>query len=255
MEYDPVKVFLAETFGTGLLVLLGDGVVAGVLLAKSKSQNAGWIVITAAWAFAVYVGVVVAGPISGAHLNPAVTIGLAVQNTLAPVDGGVTWDHVPVYLAGEFVGAFIGAILVSIHYWDHFKETEDPGLKLAVFSTGPNIRNIPLNFVSEVIGTFVLVFVVLAFGTNGSAAGLAALGALPVALLVWSIGLSLGGTTGYAINPARDLGPRIIHAILPVPGKGDSDWSYSWVPVAGPVVGGILAAVVYGAVWINTMGM
>ena len=163
MEYDPVKVFLAETFGTGLLVLLGDGVVAGVLLAKSKSQNAGWIVITAAWAFAVYVGVVVAGPISGAHLNPAVTIGLAVN-------GATPWDHVPVYLAGEFVGAFIGAILVSIHYWDHFKETEDPGLKLAVFSTGPNIRNIPLNFVSEVIGTFVLVFVVLAFGTNGSAA-------------------------------------------------------------------------------------
>src|SRR6478609_8889278 len=247
MEYDPVKVFLAEVFGTGLLVLLGDGVVAGVLLAKSKAQNAGWIVITAAWAFAVY-GVVVAGPISGAHLNPAVTIGLAVK-------GAVPWDHVPVYLAGEFVGAFIGAILVTIHYWDHFKETEDKGLKLAVFSTGPNIRNIPLNFVSEVIGTFVLVFVVIAFGTNGSAAGLAALGALPVALLVWSIGLSLGGTTGYAINPARDLGPRIIHAILPVPGKGDSDWGYSWVPVAGPIVGGVLAALVYSAVWVNTMGM
>ena len=248
MEYDPVKVFLAETFGTGLLVLLGDGVVAGVLLAKSKSQNAGWIVITAAWAFAVYVGVVVAGPISGAHLNPAVTIGLAVN-------GATPWDHVPVYLAGEFVGAFIGAILVSIHYWDHFKETEDPGLKLAVFSTGPNIRNLPLNFVSEVIGTFVLVFVVLAFGTHGSDAGLASLGALPVALLVWSIGMSLGGTTGYAINPARDLGPRIIHAILPIPGKGDSDWSYSWVPVAGPVVGGILAALVYNAVWVNMIGL
>jgi len=242
------NVFIAEVFGTGLLVLLGDGVVAGVLLAKSKSQNAGWIVITAAWAFAVYVGVVVAGPISGAHLNPAVTIGLAVQ-------GALTWDMVPVYLIGEFVGAFIGAILVTIHYWDHFKATEDPGLKLAVYSTGPNIRNIPLNLVSEIIGTFVLVFVVLAFGTNGEAGGLAALGALPVALLVWSIGLSLGGTTGYAINPARDLGPRIIHAILPVPGKGDSDWSYSWVPVVGPVIGGVLAAVVYSAVWVNTMGM
>jgi glycerol uptake facilitator protein len=248
MEYDPVKVFLAEVFGTGLLVLLGDGVVAGVLLAKSKAQNAGWIVITAAWAFAVYVGVVVAGPISGAHLNPAVTVGLAVK-------GAVPWDHVPVYLVGEFVGAFIGAIIVSIHYWDHFKETEDQGLKLAVFSTGPNIRNLPLNFVSEVIGTFVLVFVVIAIGTNGSPAGLAALGALPVALLVWSIGMSLGGTTGYAINPARDLGPRIIHAILPIPGKGDSDWGYSWVPVAGPLVGGILAALVYSAVWVNTMGM
>jgi glycerol uptake facilitator protein len=248
MEYDPVKVFLAEVFGTGLLVLLGDGVVAGVLLAKSKAQNAGWIVIIAAWAFAVYVGVVVAGPISGAHLNPAVTVGLAVK-------GAVPWDHVPVYLVGEFVGAFIGAIIVSIHYWDHFKETEDQGLKLAVFSTGPNIRNLPLNFVSEVIGTFVLVFVVIAIGTNGSPAGLAALGALPVALLVWSIGMSLGGTTGYAINPARDLGPRIIHAILPIPGKGDSDWGYSWVPVAGPLVGGILAALVYSAVWVNTMGM
>ena len=242
------NVFIAEVFGTGLLVLLGDGVVAGVLLARSKAQNAGWIVITAAWAFAVYVGVVVAGPISGAHLNPAVTIGLAVQGALA-------WDMVPVYLIGEFVGAFIGAILVTIHYWDHFKATEDPGLKLAVYSTGPNIRNIPLNLVSEIIGTFVLVFVVLAFGTNGEAGGLAALGALPVALLVWSIGLSLGGTTGYAINPARDLGPRIIHAILPVPGKGDSDWSYSWVPVVGPVIGGVLAAVVYSAVWVNTMGM
>ncbi|MCJ7710371.1 MAG: aquaporin family protein, partial [Chloroflexi bacterium] len=149
-----MNIFLAEVFGTGLLVLLGDGVVAGVLLAKSKAQNSGWIVITAAWAFAVYVGVVVAGPISGAHINPAVTIGLAVQ-------GATPWDMVPVYLAGEFIGAFIGAILVTIHYWDHFKATEDQGLKLAVFCTGPGIRNIPLNVVSEVIGTFVLVFVVL----------------------------------------------------------------------------------------------
>ena len=242
------NIFIAEVFGTGLLILLGDGVVAGVLLARSKAQNAGWIVITAAWAFAVFVGVVVAGPISGAHLNPAVTIGLAVN-------GATPWDQVPVYLIGEFVGAFIGAILVTIHYWDHFKATEDPGLKLAVYSTGPNIRNIPLNLVSEIIGTFVLVFVVLAFGTNGSAAGLAALGALPVALLVWSIGMSLGGTTGYAINPARDLGPRIIHAILPIPGKGDSDWSYSWVPFVGPIVGAILAALVFNGVWVNTMGM
>jgi glycerol uptake facilitator len=253
MEYDPVKVFLAEVFGTGLLILLGDGVVAGVLLAKSKSNNAGWIVITAAWAFAVFVGVVVAGPISGAHLNPAVTIGLAVEGTLKS-GAGITWDKVPVYLAGEFVGAMIGATLVMIHYWDHFKATEDQGLKLAVFSTGPNIRNIPLNVVSEIIGTFVLVFVVLAFGTNGSAAGLASLGALPVALLVFSIGMSLGGTTGYAINPARDLGPRIIHAVMPVPGKGDSDWAYSWVPVVGPIVGGILAAIVYFGVWNSIFG-
>ncbi len=249
------NIFLAEVFGTGLLILLGDGVVAGVLLAKSKSNNAGWIVITAAWAFAVFVGVVVAGPISGAHLNPAVTIGLAVT-------GGITWGQVPEYLIGEFVGAMIGATLVTIHYWDHFKATEDQGLKLAVFSTGPNIRNLPLNFVSEVIGTFVLVFVVLAFGTNGTAdgvhiakGGMAALGALPVAILVFSIGLSLGGTTGYAINPARDLGPRIIHAILPVPGKGGSDWEYSWVPVVGPIVGGIVAALVYNGVWVNFMKM
>jgi glycerol uptake facilitator protein len=241
-------IMIGEIFGTGLLVLLGDGVVAAVLLAKSKAQNAGWIVITAAWAFAVFVGVVVAGPVSGAHLNPAVTIGLAVN-------GAIGWDQVPEYLIGEFIGAFIGAILVSIHYWDHFKQTEDPGLKLAVFSTGPNIRNYALNFVSEVIGTFVLVFVILTFGTNGSSAGLAALGALPVAILVWSIGLSLGGTTGYAINPARDLGPRIIHAILPIPGKGDSDWGYAWVPVVGPIVGAILAALIYNGVWVNYMAM
>ena len=245
MEFN-TNIMIAEIFGTGLLILLGDGVVAGVLLAKSKSNNAGWIVITAAWAFAVFVGVVVAGPISGAHLNPAVTVGLAVS-------GGITWGQVPEYLIAEMIGAMIGAALVTIHYWDHFKATEDQGLKLAVYSTGPNIRNLPLNFVSEVIGTFVLVFVVLAFATNGSAKGLASLGALPVALLVFSIGMSLGGTTGYAINPARDLGPRIMHAILPVPGKGESDGGYSWVPVVGPIVGGILAALVYNAVWVTYM--
>ena len=243
-------ILIGETFGTMLLVLLGDGVVAGVLLAKSKAQNSGWIVITTAWAFAVFAGVVVAGPVSGAHLNPAVTIGLAVQGT-------TPWDQVPFYLIGEFLGAFIGAILVAIHYWPHWAETEDPGLKLAVFSTGPAIRNTPLNFVSEVIGTFVLVFVILTFGTNGSADGVqlaqggpGALGALPVAFLVLVIGLALGGTTGYAINPARDLGPRIIHAVLPIPGKGGSDWGYSWIPVVGPIIGGILGAVV----WKITLG-
>jgi glycerol uptake facilitator protein len=235
-----ISILVGEIFGTMLLILLGDGVVAGVLLVKSKAQNAGWIVITAAWAFAVFVGVSVAGPFSGAHLNPAVTIGLAVQSG--------DYSNVPSYLVGQFIGAFIGAILVSLHYWDHFKATEDQGLKLAVFSTGPNIRNIPLNVVSEIIGTFVLVFVVLAFGDN---TGLAGLGPLAVAILVFSIGLSLGGTTGYAINPARDLGPRIIHAVLPIPGKGDSDWSYSWVPVVGPVIGGVLAALVYNFAWSN----
>jgi glycerol uptake facilitator protein len=248
-------ILIGETFGTMLLVLLGDGVVAGVLLAKSKAQNSGWIVITTAWAFAVFAGVVVAGPVSGAHLNPAVTIGLAVQGT-------TPWDQVPFYLIGEFLGAFIGAILVAIHYWPHWAETEDPGLKLAVFSTGPAIRNTPLNFVSEVIGTFVLVFVILTFGTNGSADGVqlaqggpGALGALPVAFLVLVIGLALGGTTGYAINPARDLGPRIIHAVLPIPGKGGSDWGYSWIPVVGPIVGGVIASVVFTAVWKGVMGM
>jgi len=261
MVFD-INIVIAEIFGTALLILLGDGVVAGVLLLKSKANQLtgvgnsnGWIVITFAWGFAVFVGVVVAGPISGAHLNPAVTVGLAVN-------GSIGWDQVPQYLIGEFIGAMIGATLVTIHYWDHFKATEDQGLKLAVYCTGPNIRNYPLNFISEVIGTFVLVFVILTFGTNGSAdgvqmakGGFAALGALPVALLVVVIGLSLGGTTGYAINPARDLGPRIIHAILPVPGKGHSDWAYSWVPVAGPLVSGILAALIYQGVWVSYMGM
>jgi glycerol uptake facilitator protein len=233
-----MKILLGEIFGTMFLILLGDGVVAGVLLAKSKAQNAGWIVITAAWAFAVFVGVVVSAPFSGAHLNPAVTIGLAVK--------AMDFTNVPSYLIGQFIGAFIGATLVAIHYWPHWKETEDPGLKLAVFSTGPAIRNVPFNFISEVIGTFVLVFVIMAFGDN---TGIAGIGPLAVTVLVWSIGMSLGGTTGYAINPARDLGPRIIHQLLPIPGKGDSDWGYAWIPVLGPIVGGIVAALVYNYLW------
>jgi len=235
---DP-KILFGEIFGTMFLILLGDGVVAGVLLAKSKAQNAGWIVITTAWAFAVFVGVVVAAPFSGAHLNPAVTIGLAAKEVLMP-GTGITLDKVPVYFIGEMVGAIIGAALVALHYWPHWRETEDPGLKLAVFSTGPAIRSYGFNFVSEVIGTFVLVFVIMAFGDHT-----ASIGPLAVTVLVWSIGMSLGGTTGYAINPARDLGPRIIHQLLPIPGKGSSDWAYSWVPVAGPLTGGVLAAVVW----------
>lgn len=240
MTWDMEK-FVSEIFGTMFLILLGDGVVAGVLLARSKAQNSGWIVITTAWAFAVFVGVAVAGPFSGAHINPAVTIALAVA-------GSLDWGLVPTYIIGQFIGAFIGAVLVALHYWDHFRQTEDTALKLAVFSTAPNIRNYGLNLVSEIIGTFVLVFVVLAFGANQ---GLAGLGPLSVAILVWVIGLSLGGTTGYAINPARDLGPRIIHAVLPIPGKGGSDWEYSWVPVVGPIIGAIIAAVVYQALWTN----
>ena len=236
--------FSAEVFGTAILILLGDGVVAGVLLAKSKAANGGWIVITMAWGLAVFCGVVVAGPLSGAHLNPAVTLGLAVMEAEKQGSTGITWQAVPPYLAGEFLGAMIGAALVTLHYWDHFKATEDKGLKLAVFCTAPNIRNYPLNLISEIIGTFVLVFVIFTFGQPHSLAP-ATMGALPVALLVVVIGLSLGGTTGYAINPARDLGPRVVHFLLPVPGKGGSDWAYSWVPVAGPLIGGALAAVVY----------
>jgi glycerol uptake facilitator protein len=227
-----MKILFGEIFGTMILILLGDGVVAGVLLAKSKAQNAGWIVITAAWAMAVFCGVIVSAPFSGAHLNPAVTIGLAVQSG--------SFANVPTYLIGQMVGAIIGAALVALHYWPHWKETEDPGLKLAVFSTGPAIRNVPFNFISEVIGTFVLVFVILAFGPNKLS-----IGPLAVMVLVWSIGMSLGGTTGYAINPARDLGPRIVHQLLPIPGKGSSDWAYSWIPVAGPIVGGIIAGLLW----------
>ena len=239
-----MDIFLGELIGTGLLILLGDGVVAGVLLARSKAENSGWIVITLAWGLAVFVGVVVAGPITGAHLNPAVTVGLASI-------GSTPWGDVPLYLAGQFVGAFLGAVLVYLHYLPHWAVTENADLKLAVFSTGPAIRNTTANLVSEFIGTFVLVFVILTFGNNGDAAGLASLGALPVALLVVVIGLSLGGTTGYAINPARDLAPRFAHFLLPIPGKRDSDWSYSWIPVVGPILGGIVAALAADAVVTN----
>jgi glycerol uptake facilitator protein len=239
-----MDIFLGELIGTGLLILLGDGVVAGVLLARSKAENSGWIVITLAWGLAVFVGVIVAGPITGAHLNPAVTIGLATIGT-------TPWGDVPLYLAGEFVGAFLGAVLVYLHYLPHWSVTENADLKLAVFSTGPAIRNTTANLISEFIGTFVLVFVILTFGNSGDAAGLASLGALPVALLVVVIGLSLGGTTGYAINPARDLGPRIAHFLLPIPGKRDSDWSYSWIPVVGPILGGVVAALLADAIVTN----
>jgi glycerol uptake facilitator protein len=229
------KIFASEVIGTAILILLGDGVVAAVLLAKSKAENSGWIVIVFGWGMAVAMAVYAVGRFDGAHLNPAVTLGLAVI-------GATQWSDVPQYLAGEFVGAFIGALLVYAHYSHHFKETEDPGLKLAVFSTGPAIRNHALNLVSEIIGTFVLVFGVVAITAAGNklSGGLAP---LLIGFLVFAIGLSLGGPTGYAINPARDLGPRIIHAILPIPGKGSSDWSYAWVPVVGPIVGGILGAV------------
>ena len=233
----------AEIIGTALLILLGDGVVAAVLLNHSKAQNSGWIVITWGWGMAVMVAVYAVGQFSGAHLNPAVTLGLWINGN---IDGG----DVPQYLIGEFVGAAVGATLVFLAYYQHFAATEDPGLKLAVFSTGPAIRNTGWNLITEVIGTMVLVLGVLGITDPGNkGVGTASLGGLLVGLLVLAIGLSLGGPTGYAINPARDLGPRIMHAILPIPGKGPSDWGYSWIPVVGPLIGGAVGALVYGAAW------
>ena len=234
-----MSIFGAEVIGTGLLILLGDGVVAAVLLNHSKAQNGGWIVITWGWAMAVMIAVFAVGQFSGAHLNPAVTIGFAIE-------GRTEWGDVPEYLAGEFVGAFIGAALVWLSYLDHWRETEDPGLKLAVFCTAPAIRNPISNIITEVVGTFVLVFGVMAIFADEATAG-TGLGGLIVGLIVLGIGLSLGGPTGYAINPARDLGPRIMHAILPIPGKGGSDWGYSWVPVVGPLIGCALAAAAFSA--------
>jgi glycerol uptake facilitator protein len=234
----------AETIGTAILILLGDGVVAAVLLNKSKAQNSGWIVITWGWAIGVMAGAYAVGQFSGAHLNPAVTVGLWINGN---IDGG----DVPLYFIGEFLGAMIGAALVFLAYYQHFEETEDPGLKLAVFSTGPAIRNTGWNLVTEIIGTMMLVLGILAIVDPGNAEGPGASGlsTLLVALLVLGIGLSLGGPTGYAINPARDLGPRIMHAILPIPGKGPSDWGYSWIPVVGPLLGGALGAVIYVICW------
>ena len=232
---------VGEVLGTMILILLGNGVVAGVLLNKSKAQNAGWIVITAGWAFAVLSGVFVASATGSpqADLNPAVTIAKMVY-------GGTTVSDGIMRIIGEFVGAFIGAILVWLMYLPHWEQTSDQGLKLAVHSTGPAIRNTSANLISEIIGTFVLVFVIFAiFSKAGATAGAPAAGVGPylVAALVWGIGLSLGGPTGYAINPARDLGPRIAHAVLPIAGKGESDWGYSWIPVVGPIIGGVIAAV------------
>lgn len=235
------NIFVSEMIGTAILILLGDGVVAAVLLNQSKAQNGGWIVITLGWGMAVAMAVYAVGQFSGAHINPAVTIGFATIGT-------TEWGDVPQYLAGEFTGAFLGACLVYLAYLPHWGETEDPGLKLAVFSTGPAVRKLGLNFVTEVIGTAMLVMGVLAIVDAGNdlTGGLAP---LLIGLLVLSIGLSLGGPTGYAINPARDLGPRIAHAVLPIAGKGDSDWQYSWIPVAGPISGGIVGAVIYNGLW------
>ncbi len=242
-----MSAFTGEFIGTALLILLGDGVVANVVLNKTKGQNSGWIVITFGWAIAVFVAVFCVGPISGAHINPAVTIGLAITEQFP-------WADVPGYLLAQLLGGIAGAIIVWIGYKQHFDHTENKDLKLAVFCTGPAIRHRMHNLVTEIIGTFILVLGVLfiikagpAVEVNGVSGklGLGALGALPVALLVLGIGLSWGGPTGYAINPARDLGPRIAHFILPIKNKRDSDWGYSWIPVIGPVIGAAVAALVF----------
>jgi glycerol uptake facilitator protein len=247
-----VNIFTAELVGTAILILFGDGVVANVLLDRSKAQNAGWIVITLGWGLAVAVAVYTVGRFSGAHINPAVTISFASI-------GIVDWGDVPIYILGQFSGAIIGASLVYLAYLPHWAVTEDPGLKLAVYSTGPAIRSYGSNLVTEIIGTFALVFgvlgIVYAFGTDAIAeaplqqAFGAVLPPLLIGFLVVAIGISLGGPTGYAINPARDLGPRIAHAILPIAGKGHSDWGYAWVPVVGPVVGGVLGALAFQALF------
>src|SRR5699024_3038722 len=248
--------FIAEIIGTGILVLLGNGVVANVLLRNTKGNDSGWIVITWGWGIAVFIAVFIVGQFSGAHINPAVTIGLAAA-------GLFEWSLVPYYIIAQVIGGAIGALLVWLSYIDHFGKTEDESLILACHSTIPNIRNYSSNFMTETIGTFVLVFGVLYLVTPGFTGvdgqllesitingqevgfGLGALSALPVGLLVLGIGLSLGGPTGYAINPARDFGPRIMHALLPISNKGGNDWGYSWIPVAAPLIGAFIAAGLY----------
>lgn len=241
MDFTPMAMYLAEVVGTMTLVLLGDGVVANVVLNKNKGNSSGWIVITTGWGLAVAMAVYATGWISGAHINPAVTIGLASI-------GAFQWALVPGYIVAQMVGAFIGAVLVYITYKQHFDATEDAGAKLAVFATGPEIRHTGWNLTTEIVGTAMLLFGILGIGhTMGGAQGLvetvnAGMGPFVTGFLIFSIGLSLGGPTGYAINPARDLGPRIAHAVLPIKGKGSSDWGYAMVPVVGPIIGGVLGS-------------
>jgi glycerol uptake facilitator protein len=254
-------IFIGETIGTAILILLGGGVCAAVTLKASKARNAGWLAITFGWGFAVLTAVYTSAPLSGAHLNPAVTVALAIKDS--------DWSNVPTYFAGQFLGAMIGAALVWVAYYGQFHahltdkeivggpgaqattakaveaQEKGAGPVLGIFSTGPEIRNVAQNLATEIIGTIVLVLAVLTQGLNDSGKGLGTLGALITALVVVSIGLSLGGPTGYAINPARDLGPRIVHALLPLPNKGGSDWGYAWIPVVGPLIGGAIAAGIY----------
>jgi len=249
-------IFIGETIGTAVLILLGGGVCAAVTLKASKARNAGWLAIAFGWGFAVMTAVYISAPLSGAHLNPAVTLALAIK------DGG--WDNVPIYWAGQLLGAMIGATLVWVAYYGQFHahltdkeivgepaakaveaEEKGAGPVLGIFSTGPEIRNVVQNLATEIIGTIVLILAILTQGLNDKGNGLGVLGALITSFVVVAIGLSLGGPTGYAINPARDLGPRIVHALLPLPNKGGSDWSYAWIPVVGPLIGGAIAAGIY----------
>ena len=241
-----VSPFLAELLGTTILIVLGNGVVANVVLHRTKGYGSDWMVITAGWAFAVTIAVYCVNSVSGAHLNPAVTIALASIGTFA-------WAKVPMYIAAQIIGGFIGAVIVWLAYLPHWSETPNPEHKLGVFSTSPAIRRRGANLVAEIIGGFALVLALLAVLSPGNFAPGSDLakgfGPVLVGVIIWAIGLSLGGPTGFAINPARDLGPRIAHTVLPIPGKGSSDWGYAWIPIAGPIIGGVLGALMYKLVW------
>ena len=234
-----MSAFLGELIGTALLLIFGGGVVAGVILKGTKAENSGWIVITSGWGLAVAIAIYAVGSISGAHLNPAVTISLACA-------GDFAWAQVPSYILGQLAGAFIGSVIVWFHYLPHWKETKDPGTQLAVFATGPAIHKTWANLLSEIIGTFILMFGLSAIGSNKFSDGL---NPLVIGGFIVAIGLSLGATTGYAINPARDLGPRIAHFLLPITGKGSSDWGYAWIPIVGPILGGALGTLLYKALF------
>ncbi|MBU3193390.1 MIP/aquaporin family protein [Clostridium algidicarnis] len=234
-----MSTFMAELLGTMILILLGDGVVANTVLKKSKGESSGWIVIATGWAIAVAIPVYIFGPISGAHFNPAVTIAFASIGKFA-------WSEVPMYIIAQLIGAFLGAVLVWLSYLPHWEITDDKAGKLAVFSTGPAVRNTKGNLITEIIGTFFLVFALLGMANTKMVDGLAP---MVVGLIILAAGLSLGGPTGYAINPARDLGPRIAHAVLPIKGKGDSDWGYAWIPIVGPIIGGLIAAVLFNVMF------
>lgn len=233
--------FLAELIGTMILIILGAGVVGGVVLNKSKAEGAGWVLITLGWGLGVTMGVYAVGNFTGAHINPAVTLGFAAA-------GEFPWSKVPMYITAQLLGAMIGAGIVFLNYLPHWRETKDKAAKLGVFATDPAIRSPFSNLLSEMIGTFVLLMGLMFIGANEFTDGL---NPLIVGALIVAIGMSLGGTTGYAINPARDLGPRIAHALLPIPGKGGSNWSYAWIPVVGPILGGIYGAVFYKAMFLG----